>query len=413
MPHQTEILGDFERSERFLRGEGREDSAKRGVCVKRRNLPLVRPQVGEEEVEAIRGVIESGILAEGHQTSELEREFANYVGVKEAIAVANGTAALQIAVQAAGIQPGDEVVTTAFTFIASSNSICFAGGIPIFADIDRQTYCLDPDEVRKAVTPRTRAILPVHIFGLPCDMPALMDIAEDHDLLVLEDCAQAHGASIGGGNVGTYGQGGCFSFYATKNMISAEGGIITTNDVDFAERCRSLKNHGRPPSGGYRHTLVGYNLRISDVHSAIARVQLKKLPGMLMKRAENARILREGIESSKILSPQFVSEGYTHANYIFSPTVIADHMGASDIIKKLQENNISARTIYSIPTYEQPAYTWLREKGLFSRWIEYPDYARMHLENTEYVAKRHFEVPVHPGILPEEAQFIADTLRTC
>ena len=378
-----------------------------------RQLPIVKPQTGDEEAEAVREVLASGMIAEGPQTKRLEEEFALFTGSKYAIATVNGTAALHIALQASGLTPGDEVVTTAFTFIASSNSICFIGGIPVFSDIDRTTYCQNPKLIEQSITTQTKAILPVHIFGLPCNMPEIMEIAEKHDLKVIEDCAQAHGAKIGRNHVGNFGLAGCFSFYATKNMVSAEGGMITTNDYEFAEKCRTLKNHGRPPSGGYHHNIVGYNLRISDVHSAIARVQLKKLPGFLEKRAENASIIRQGIESSENLSNQHVPDGYVHSNYVMCPCIIDKaEITADQVINKLRENKISARQLYSIPSYKQPAYDLLRENSLFKQLVNYPKYSQLNLKNTEFVAKNHFEVPIHPDIARNEAQFIADFLKS-
>ncbi|MGV9103381.1 MAG: DegT/DnrJ/EryC1/StrS family aminotransferase, partial [Candidatus Thorarchaeota archaeon] len=199
-------------------------------------IPIAKPIVGIEEIEAVREVLESGMLAEGDVSRKLEQEFSSYIGVKHASVATNGTAALITALEAMDIQPGDEVITTPFTFIASANSIALVGGVPVFVDIDPTTYNLDPDLIEDAITERTKAIMPVHIFGMPCDMKRILAIAEDYDLMVIEDACQAHGATIDSKRVGAFGDIAAFSFYATKNMMTGEGGMIVTDNEDLMDR---------------------------------------------------------------------------------------------------------------------------------------------------------------------------------
>ena len=375
-----------------------------------RKIPIVQPMLGNDEIELVKEVISSGWLVEGKFARELERKFSEFTGIKETVTVANGTAALHLSLEALGIKPGDEVITTAFTFIASSNSILFVGGIPVFADVDIKTYNLDPDAVKKSITEKTKAILVVHLFGLPTDMKAIREIADEYGLYIIEDCAQAHGAKIDGKHIGNFGDIAAFSLYATKNMIAGEGGLVSTNNKELAEKVISLKNHGRGPEGGYKHYRVGYNLRMTDMQAAIALAQLKKLPKMLEIRHRNAKILREYVDEIDILEPQYVPDGFVHSNYIFAPHIINSHITPSEIISELKRHGISSRQIYSVPTYKQHAYTNIREW----RWaacVKYPDYSSYNLKNTEVLCSSHFEIPVHAGVTEDEAVYIGETLK--
>ncbi|UCG02635.1 MAG: DegT/DnrJ/EryC1/StrS family aminotransferase, partial [Candidatus Heimdallarchaeota archaeon] len=277
---------------------------------------IAQPQISEEEISLVTQTIRSKGFVEGKNAKSLEKEFAEFVGAKYAICTANGTAALHLAMEGLNIPPGAEVITSAFTFIASANAICFGGGIPIFADIDPDTFNINPDDIQALITPKTKCIVPVHIFGLPSDMKAISDIAEDNNLLIIEDACQAHGGRIEGKHAGTFGDIGCFSFYATKNMISGEGGMIVTDDEEIATRIRSLKNHGRGPSGGYNHHLIAYNFRLADPLAAIGLIQLRKLPKMLEKRRKNAEAIRTTIMELESLKTQKISAGITHGHYI-------------------------------------------------------------------------------------------------
>ncbi len=236
-------------------------------------------------------VLDSGMLAQGPRVAALEEAWAAFCGTRHAVAMVNGTAALHLALVAHGIGPGDEVITASFTFVASANSILQAGATPVFADIDPATFTIDPAAFEAAITPRTRAVMPVHLYGQPCEMAPILEIARRHGLVMIEDAAQAIGASIGSRPVGSFGTA-CFSLYATKNVMSGEGGMVTTDDDEIAERLRMLRHHGQ--RGRYEHEMLGWNFRTTDMHAAIGLVQLARIDHFTARRRANAvRLSRE------------------------------------------------------------------------------------------------------------------------
>ncbi|MFX1251513.1 MAG: DegT/DnrJ/EryC1/StrS family aminotransferase [Promethearchaeota archaeon] len=379
-------------------------------------IPIVKPQLGDEELEEIKQVLDSGILRESSNNERLEKEFAAFCGTKFAVSSTNGTTALHLTFESLGIAPGDEIITSPFTFIASANSICFVGAIPIFADIDPFTFNLDPEAVKPLITKKTKAIMPVHIFGLPADMKAFRELADDYDLFLIEDACQAHGAQIDGQPVGSFGDVASFSFYATKNMIAGEGGMVTTNNEEIADLCRSLKNHGREAgkSGGYMHYRIGYNMRIAEINATIALVQLHKLPQFLKQRARNASIYRKLLDENEAFRLQQVPSGFTHANYIFALCLeeTMTKKSVSEVLKDLKNNNIGCRPIYDIPVYKQPTYSNIKHWRWAKVGIPYPDYQKLSFPNTEYVAKNHFEIPVNPAVSEKDATFVAEKILT-
>ena len=257
-------------------------------------VPVAKPIIGDEEIENVVEVLKSGMIAQGPKVAEFEQKFADWIGTKYAIAVNSGTAALHVALLSCGIGKGDEVITTPFTFIASGNAIVYTGAKPVFADIDLKTYTLNPDTIESLITENTKAILPVHLYGQSANMDRINEIAEKHGLIVIEDAAQAHGATCNGKNVGNMGDMACFSFYPTKNMTTSEGGIITTNDEDLAESAKIFRAHGA--SVRYHHDAIGYNFRMTDISAAIGLAQLEKIDGFNDKRIENADYLNEGLK---------------------------------------------------------------------------------------------------------------------
>lgn len=372
---------------------------------------IAQPQISEEEISLVTQTIRSKGFVEGKNAKSLEKEFAEFVGAKYAICTANGTAALHLAMEGLNIPPGAEVITSAFTFIASANAICFGGGIPIFADIDPDTFNINPDDIQALITPKTKCIVPVHIFGLPSDMKAISDIAEDNNLLIIEDACQAHGGRIEGKHAGTFGDIGCFSFYATKNMISGEGGMIVTDDEEIATRIRSLKNHGRGPSGGYNHHLIAYNFRLADPLAAIGLIQLRKLPKMLEKRRKNAEAIRTTIMELESLKTQKISAGITHGHYICAAVLENPNISVDTVIDKLKKRDIASRRIYSVPCHRQPTYLEGIKSWRWSKFVNYPDYSQVKLPITEKIARSHFEVPIHPGVTSDEISIIQDALH--
>ncbi|HXX77793.1 MAG TPA: DegT/DnrJ/EryC1/StrS aminotransferase family protein, partial [Ktedonobacteraceae bacterium] len=270
-------------------------------------IPISRPLLGDEEAAAVLRVLSSGKLAQGEQVAVFEQCFADLCGVREAVAVSSGTAALHLALLAHDIGPGDEVITTAFSFAATANVILLTGATPVFVDIEPDTYNIDPTLVEAAITPRTRAILPVHLYGNPCDMKQLERLASKHGLIIIEDACQAHAASVDDKAVGGFGTG-CFSFYPTKNMTTGEGGIVTTNDPNIAEKVRLLRNHGQ--QARYNHTAIGFNMRMTEIQAAIGLVQLGKLEQFNERRISNAGFLTE--QFSGLLQTPVKRPGHRH-----------------------------------------------------------------------------------------------------
>lgn len=372
---------------------------------------IAQPQISEEEISLVAHTIRSKSFVEGENARTFEKEFATYVGAKHAICTVNGTAALHLALEGLNIPPGVEVITSAFTFIASANAICFGGGIPIFADINPSSFNVDPEKIEALITPKTKCIVPIHIFGLPANMKAILDIAEDHKLTIIEDACQAHGGRIDGKHVGTFGDVGCFSFYATKNMITGEGGMVVTNNDELATRIRSLKNHGRGPSGGYHHHLIGYNFRLAEPLAAIGLIQLRKLPKMLEQRRKNAEMIRSTIMELDSLNAQTIPTGVTHSHYICAPVIQDPKFSVDEVIKELHNRGIGSRRIYSVPCHQQPTYLDGIKTWRWNKFVNYPDYSKVSLPVTERIAHSHFEVPIHPGITSDEVAAIQNALK--
>ena len=264
-------------------------------------IQIASPQIGKEEREAVDRVLRSGIIAQGPEVAKFEEEFAKVCGVKYAVAACNGTTAGHLVMLASGIGPGDEVITTPFTFFATASVVMMAGAKPVFVDVEDDGFCLDPKKVESAITDKTKAIHPVHLYGELADMPSFIEIAEKHNLLLIEDSAQAHCANSWERNAGSFGKAGWFSFYPTKNMTTSEGGIITTNDEEFANKCKIIRAHGM--SAQYQHTEFGYNYRMTDISAAIGREQLKKLPNFNLRRREIAEMYNSEL-SDLVITPK-------------------------------------------------------------------------------------------------------------
>lgn len=255
-------------------------------------IPLSKPWIGPEEKEAVLRVLDSGILVQGPEVAALEEEWARACEAKFAVATSSGTTALHLALLAHGIGPGDEVITTPFTFIATVNAILHVGATPVFVDIEEDTFNLDATQIEAALSPKTKAIMPVHVFGQPCDLDAITEIAKHHGLVVIEDAAQAMGARFGEKAIGSF-HTTCFSLYATKNVMAGEGGMITTGDAAIARKCRMLRSHGREKKEDPQ--MLGFNFRMSELHAAIGRCQLARLEEATRRRTENASALSIGV----------------------------------------------------------------------------------------------------------------------
>lgn len=352
-------------------------------------IPIAQPMIGEEEKQAVLEVLESGMLAQGPRVQAFEEAFARYCGVKYAVATSSGTTALHVALLAHGIGPGDEVITTPFTFIASANSILYVGARPVFVDIDPATFNICPDLLESAITPRTKAIMPVHLFGLPADMDPILEVAERHGLIVIEDACQSHGAEYKGKRVGSFGTG-CFSFYPTKNITTAEGGIITTDDEKIAEKCRVIRQHGMRRR--YYHDELGFNFRMSDVHAAIGLAQLRKLEQFNEMRIANARYLSEHLRGVGV---PIVPEGRRH---VFHQYTIRVPDGRRDaVVDGLRERGIGTAVYYPVPVHQQQFY---KDMGY-----------DLVLPEAERAAQEVLSLPVHPGLSRADLEKIVDAVN--
>ena len=344
-----------------------------------------KPYIGDEEKKYVMEVLESGMLAQGPKVAALEEKFTNLCGVKHAIATSSGTTALHIALLAHGIGPGDEVITTPFTFIASANSILFTGAKPVFVDIEEDTFNIDPEQIEQAITPKTKAILPVHLYGYVCDMKAIGEIAKKHNLVIIEDACQAVGAEFQGQVAGSFGTG-TFSLYATKNIMSGEGGMITTDDDHIAEQCKLLRSHGMQVR--YYHDMLGYNFRMSDLHAAIGLAQFDRLDLFTEKRQYNAQYLSDHLNT--VVTPQ-VKPGYKHVWHQYTIRIEGER-DRDAAIQALTQAGIGTGVFYPVPVHQQ---------GYIKDMI-----GEQSFPVSEMLAKEVISLPVHPQVSQADLDMI-------
>jgi dTDP-4-amino-4,6-dideoxygalactose transaminase len=350
-------------------------------------ISLVKPILGPEEQAAVAAVLESGQLAQGPRVAEFEERFGEICGVKHAVALSSGTTALWLALLAHDIGPGDEVITTPFSFIATGNAILYTGAKPVFADIDPGTFNIDPYQVEAVITPNTKAIVVVHLYGLPCDMDRIMAIAGKHHLAVIEDACQAHGAAVKGRRVGSFGTG-CFSFYATKNMMTGEGGMITTDDATIADRVRMLRAHGMRRR--YYHEQLGFNFRMTEIQAAIGLVQLGRLPALTAKRQENADFLAGALAGLEGLCLPKRAPGYEHVYHQFTIRVPIQR---DEFRARMTAQDVATEVYYPVIIPQQEIY---RALGFSAS-----------LPVAEAACDEVVSLPVHPALLPAELDHIA------
>jgi len=338
-------------------------------------IPPAKPIIGEEEREAVDRVMRSGMIAQGPEVQAFEEEFSAHFGLGcECVAVNSGTSGLHLGLLASGIGPGDEVIVPSFTFAATANSVALTGATPVFADIDPKSFCLSPSAVEAAITERTRAVMPVHLYGHPADMPAFMSLAGVHGLEVFEDAAQAHGASLGGKPVGSFGRFGMFSLYPTKNMTSGEGGMVSVADSETARKLRLYRNQGMEKQ--YHNEVVGLNNRMTDIHAAIGRVQLTKVDGWTKIRRSNAAYLDQNLEGVTVPP---VSEGATHVYHQYTIRVADDRDGFAAALKN--EYGVGSGMFYPVPNHRLAPFS-----------------AEAELPETEKAADECLSLPVHPSV---------------
>jgi dTDP-4-amino-4,6-dideoxygalactose transaminase len=348
----------------------------------------IKPEIDE----AIQRVIEHTGFIMGPEVKDFESDFAGYIGVAHAVSVASGTSALQLALLACGIGPGDEVITTPHTFFATSEAISQVGAVPVFVDIQPDTYNLDPELIEAAITPRTRAILPVHLYGQPADLRDINEIARRHGLSVIEDAAQAHGATHYGQRVGSIGDAACFSFFPSKNLgCYGDGGMVTTNDPQIAERVRALRDHGRV--GKYEHREVGFGARLDALQAAILGAKLPHLEGWNALRRDAAGRYNRLLAGSQVITP--AARAYNcHVYYCY----VVRTPARDGLLDSLSRQGIQAGIHYPIPLHLQPAY---RDMGLGPG--SYPA--------SETAAAQVLSLPMYPEITAEQQQVVAGAIR--
>jgi len=354
-------------------------------------IPIAKPLMGKKEIENVTEVLKSGMLASGEWVKKFEKEFANYIGVKHAIAITSGTVALDSALKVLGIREGDEVIVPDFTFIATANAVLFQNAKPVFADISEKTFNIDPDDIAEKITPKTKAVIGVHLFGHPFNVKVLQEICEDYNLFLIEDSAQAHGAEFDGKKVGNFGIMSCFSFYATKNMTMGEGGMITTGDKEIERKLRLIINHGQ--SEKYLHTELGYNHRMTNIQAAIGIAQLKKLDMFNNKRIENAEYLSKNIKAKGIIKPNKEK----NVKHVYHQYVIKVNK-RDELIKYLNDKEIGNAIHYPLPVHLQPLYKKL-------------GYSSEICPVATQLSNEVLSLPVHPALKKEELEYVCETLN--
>jgi dTDP-4-amino-4,6-dideoxygalactose transaminase len=358
-------------------------------------IPIARPQLGEGEEAAVIQVMRSGMLAQGPRVKAFEQAFARAMGAPYAVATSSGTTALHLALLAHGIGPGDEVITSPLTFIATANAIVHAGARPVFADVD-DSLNLDPRAAAAMIGPRTRAIVPVHLHGSPCDVAAFARLAEASGLVMIQDACQAVGATVDGRPLGSFGTA-VFSFYATKNLTTGEGGMIISKDAAVAEAAASLRHQAYYSSSAYVHSAIGYNFRMTEMQAAIGLVQLQKLPALTQRRRDTARYFDEVIPSDRLRRPR-VNAAASHVYHQYTLRLQPMKASSRDAVRRrLKREGIGTGVYYPLPVHRQPPY--------------------LHLENppcpeAERAADDMFSVPVYPALSDDDRERVARAIAT-
>jgi dTDP-4-amino-4,6-dideoxygalactose transaminase len=355
-------------------------------------VTLANPTLGAEERAAVLEVLDGHELAKGPRVAAFEQEFAAFHGARYGVATSSGATALLVALLAPGIGPGDEVIVPSFSFFATAAAVVLAGATPVFADIDATSFCLSPEAAEAAVTERTKAVLPVHLFGMPADMAAFSELAERRGLVLLEDAAQAHGATFRGRSAGSFGTS-AFSFYATKNMTTLEGGMVLTSDPELCRRLRLYRNHGR--EGDAAHALIGGNFRMNELAAAIGRVQLARLPAWTAARRRHARYLSARLE---FVTPPLEAPGRDpvfHQYTVRVPAGLRDPLAAH-----LDACGIDARVYYARPIHEEPAF-----RGRLAG-------QRLELPETLRACREVLSLPVHPGLNETELERVVAAVKS-
>lgn len=380
-------------------------------------INVAEPWVNEEELKALEEVLYSGYYVSGPKVKKFENNFSNYCGTDYGIATNSGTAALQIALASYGIGPGDEVIVPALTFFSTATSVIHQNAIPIFADIDEKSYNMDPSDLENRITDKTKAIIPVHFYGNPAEMDEIIEIAKENELIVIEDCAQAHGAEYKGKKVGTFGDSACFSFFATKNMTTGEGGMILTDDESIEKKAKKIRSHGM--SDRDTHEILGYNFRMNEFMAGIGLVQLNKLDKFNEKRRKNSNYIYNNIDDIDWLQiPEIKS--YVKHSFFWCPIQIDEDkvgMSTKELRDILIEKGVETRHRYLSPLNNQKM---LLEKKAYPKGCPFScpyygkdiDYSQFNYPNAEKIAGKMLGLPNHPKLKKEELDKVIEVLHS-
>jgi dTDP-4-amino-4,6-dideoxygalactose transaminase len=360
-----------------------------------RNVSMAEIKLTENEIAAAERVLRSGALRQGKECDRFEQQFAEKVGARHAVTNSNGSAALHLAYMAI-LNPEDEVLVPSFTFIATGSMVTATGGRPVFCDIEPDTFLIDMEDAERKVTSKTKAIAPVHLFGNPCNVNIIKAFAKKHNLRIVWDAAQAHGAIINGEDVGAMGDFTCYSFYPSKNMFVGEGGITTTDDPEMDRKMRFMRTHGQ--TGKYLHTMIGLNYRMTDVEAAIGVEQLKRLDDMLVIRRRNAARLSEGLQNIPGINPQKITENADSAWHQYCATIDTEEFGCDrdTLSEKLKDKGVANGVHYPRGLHQQPIFIEL--------------YGEQKLPNTEYISEHIIALPVHHGLVEEDLEYVIASL---
>jgi perosamine synthetase len=360
--------------------------------------PVAEPEIGEEELRNVVEAVKSGwVSSKGKFIEEFEDSFAKYIGVRYGVATSNGTAALHLALAALHIGKGDEVIVPDLTFAATINVVIYVGAKPVIVDVNPDYWCMDPEKLEKAITPNTKAIIPVHLYGHPCDMDAIMEIASKHNLYVIEDAAEAHGAEYKGKRIGSFGHISCFSFYGNKIITTGEGGMCLTNDNELAERMKILRDHGMNPVKRYWHDVVGFNYRMTNLQAALGLAQLVKIERFIEKKREIAKIYAEELSSLEgvTLHPEMPWAKCVYWLY----SILIDNrkvrVDRDELAEKLKENSIETRNFF-YPLHEMPIYR---------------KYARLTYPVSSKISRQGLNLPSGVKLSEEDVKYIAQKIR--
>ncbi len=360
----------------------------------KRFIPVSEPSITEREIQYVMDAVRSGWVSSlGEYIDKFEQKFAEFVGTRYAVAVCNGTVALHLALVSLGIKEGDEVIVPDLTFIATANAVVYAGAKPVFADIDPKIWCIDPEDVKKKITKRTKAIIPVHIYGHPADMDEINNIAREYDLYVIEDAAEAHGAEYKGKKVGSLGDIGIFSFYGNKIITTGEGGMLTMNDEKLCERAKFLRDHAMSKDKRYWHTEIGFNYRMTNIQAALGLAQLERIDELINKKRQIFEWYKEflsGIEGIR-LNPE--KEWAKNVYWMVCLVVEGDfRISRDELMRRLRDDGVDTRNFF-YPISEMPMYG-----------------GRCENKNAKHVSQRGLNLPSGVNLTKEEVMYISDVV---